>query len=94
MRDHLIGVHVRRRTRASLVDVQNELLIPCTIRNFIRSCNDRLCYTRIKVAQFKIGLGSRFLYQTHSLNKTATETLTTDRKILYGALSLRTVACF
>ena len=55
IREHLVRVHVVRRTGASLVDVDDELIAIAARENLVRGCHDRKTDVPIQTSELDVG---------------------------------------
>ena len=88
VRDHLVGVHVVRRSGARLVHVDDELIAELAGQNFIGGIHDRLGDIVGELARGLVGGGRGFLDEDRRGDKLFRRAQAADRKILDGALSL------
>ena len=69
VRDHLVRVHVRGRTRAALDDVHHELAVQVAGADFLRGCDDRVRDVAIEQAELVVGHCRRFLDRRECLHE-------------------------
>src|SRR4051794_5192929 len=86
VRDDLIGVHVRRRTRAGLEDVDDEVVIPLPVHHVLRGGDDCLRLLRIEQTQLAVHFGGRQLDLGEGTDESTVEAKVTDREVQNGAL--------
>jgi hypothetical protein len=89
--DDLVDVHVRRGSRASLVDVDGELVVMLAGDDFAGRIDDRLGEIGFELAQIAVGGRGGDLDQAESANEFFRKRLAGDGEVLDGALRLGAV---
>ena len=86
--DHLVGVHVRLRTRAGLPHDERKFGVELAVDHFLRRADDRVGELAIEHTQVAIGFGRRALDRAQGANKRHRHRLAADAKVLQRALRL------
>jgi len=93
VRYHLVGIHVRTRTRSGLEDIDREVLVVVAIGHGQRRFLDGHRDIALDEAQLGIGAGCGPFDQAQRRNKLARHLQPADRKVIHGALRLRAPEC-
>ena len=91
MSHDLVDVHVGRGTRAGLVDVEHELIVPLTVCNLSRCLGDGLRDVGVQVPELQVRLRRGLLDEPERFDEAAPEPLTADGEVFYRALGLSAV---
>ena len=93
--DHLVGVHVARRARAGLIDVDGELVVEPSLGHLAAGNHEGLdllpgerLAARFQFTQFTVGGGGGQLDQAQGMNQLRRERTAGNRKILHRPLRL------
>ena len=89
--DDLVGVHVRRRARTGLEDVDREVAVVLARGDLVRGGDDGVGQLAVEHAEFGVGARGGLLDPGQGLDVGALERLAGDREVLDGALGLRAV---
>ena len=84
--DYLICVRVRARARASLENVEREMVVQFAFNDFFGRLHDQGRAFGVEQTEIVIGLGGGPLNDPESANEWARETVTADRKVKDRAL--------
>ncbi len=91
VRDDFIAVHVEADTRASLENVDHEMLVPLALLHFLGGRDDRVGSFLIDQAQFAIGEGRGFLHHGDGADERGMGTQPADGIVLHCARRLNAV---
>jgi len=69
IRDHLVGIHVGRRSRAALDEIRRELVTELARDDPITGLHDGVGNLRVECAQIAVGHGSRLLHVAKCANE-------------------------
>ena len=89
--EHLVRVHVVRRTGAGLVDVDDELIAERAADDLVGGLDDRTRDIAFQTPERRIGFGRRLLDENRRDDQVGRRAQTADRKILDGAGGLHAV---
>jgi len=87
-REHLVGVHIRRRTRAGLEDVDREVLVVRAGGHLLGDGPDRVGHVLRDHAELAVDRGGRALHQGQGLDVIALQRRAGDREVLHRPLGL------
>src|SRR5204863_564 len=73
--DHLVGVHIRLRAGAGLKDAERELIVECTVDDFLSGAGDEIDLLQRQLAEFAVGECGAFLDDPHRGIETITYVL-------------------
>ena len=90
-RDHLVGVHVRRRAAAGLEHIEHELVVVLALGDRLSGSNNRRSELGIEQTQVQVHPRRGLFDQAHGPDKLTRETEIADLKVTRRALSLRPV---
>ncbi len=91
VRQHFVDVHVVRRARARLVNIDDEMLAVLAGENFIGRLHDRVGDLRVEPPRFLVRQRRRALYPHRRVDEGRQGPQPTDWKILDRAQSLHAV---
>src|ERR1700712_952005 len=89
--DDLVGVHVGRRTRAGLEDVDRELVVVLTGGDGLTGGGDLRGQRLVDVAELRVDQGGGALDATEPMDDGQRDGLTGDREVVHGLLGLAAV---
>ena len=87
--DHLVGVHVRRRSRSGLEDVDGELVVVLAGSDLVPGSGDALGQLGVQQAQLGVHAGGRGLDAAQPPDHGGRHRLAGDREIVDGLARLR-----
>ncbi len=88
MRDHLVGVHVRRCAAPRLEDIQHELVVEPALDYRLTRRDDGIGLAGVQQPQRLIRARGGLLDEPHRLDERAGKSDPADREILGGSLGL------
>ena len=89
--DHLVCIHVVRRTGAGLIDIDHELIAETTAENLVGGLGDRVPHARLEPAKREVRLCSGFLDQHGGVDEERGRSKPADWKVLQRANRLNAV---
>ncbi len=89
--DDLVGVHVEADARARLEDIDNEVLVPLALLDFLRRLYDGVGGLLVDQAEFAIGQRCRFLHHRDGANERGMRAQSADGIVLDRARRLNAV---
>jgi hypothetical protein len=93
IRNDLVRVHVRTRTRASLEDIDREMLIQLAFDHFLRCLNDESRSLLIELSKVSIRLCGSPLDKSERTNQGPAQPISANWKVENGPLRTSTVEC-
>ncbi len=93
VREHLVDVHVVRRTRASLIHVDDELVAPLSAKHFVCCCNYRIGETSVETPGFLVRERCCALDAHDGVDERGERANSAYRKVLDRAQRLHAVKC-
>ncbi len=91
--NNFIGIHIRRCSRASLIHIDNEIVIKFSFDDLIGCFNDCLSNLFVQYTESHVCLSSNSLNNPQCPNEFTGHSIATDEEIFISPLCLGTIIC-